>query len=136
MSATKEQVNTRKAHRIVAARFLLWAWGILTCCGLTLGGAEAIHSSIRPSQPLLPVTTQAPDRSLPSQDDDTPRLDLNASTLDDLLALPGVGPVTAKAILAFRETVGPFRYPEELMDVRGIGEKTFARLRPLVTCGP
>jgi competence protein ComEA len=59
-------------------------------------------------------------------------LDLNAATLTQLDALPGVGPATAQAIIDHRARVGRFRSVEELLDVRGIGPAKLEQLRPLV----
>lgn len=59
-------------------------------------------------------------------------LDLNAATLEDLQALPRVGPKTAAAILALRAERGRFAAVEDLLAVRGIGSKTLEQLRPLV----
>lgn len=58
-------------------------------------------------------------------------IDLNAATLAQLDALPGVGPVTAQAILARRDE-RRFTRVEELLEVDGIGQKTFERLEPHV----
>ena len=60
-------------------------------------------------------------------------VDLNTAQERDLDGLPGVGPVTAGRILAWRESKGPFRSVDQLREVDGIGEATFARLRELVT---
>jgi competence protein ComEA len=60
-------------------------------------------------------------------------LDLNTATLDQLDELPGVGPATAKAILAERERRGRFRSVDDLLDVRGIGPAKLDALRDLVT---
>lgn len=59
-------------------------------------------------------------------------LDLNAATAADLEELPGVGPVLAERILAWRDSDGPFTEVGQLREVSGIGEKTFQRLAPLV----
>lgn len=59
-------------------------------------------------------------------------VDLNRATAEELRALPGVGPVMAGRIVAFRRERGGFRKLEELMEVKGVGAKTFARLKPLV----
>ena len=57
-------------------------------------------------------------------------IDLNTATATELTQLPRVGARTASRILAFRQTHGPFQRPEELMNVKGIGEKAFKRLAP------
>src|SRR5690606_24242269 len=62
-------------------------------------------------------------------------LDLNAATQADLEELPGVGPVTAGHILAWRDQHGRFSSVDELLEVSGIGERTLAQLEPLVTVG-
>lgn len=59
-------------------------------------------------------------------------VDLNAATLEQLDALPGVGPVTAQAILQWRTENGRFTTVDDLLDVTGIGEKTLEDLRDLV----
>lgn len=59
-------------------------------------------------------------------------IDLNSATAAELESLPGVGPVTAGAIVAWREENGRFTAVEELQEVTGIGPKTFAKLEPLV----
>jgi competence protein ComEA len=53
-----------------------------------------------------------------------------------LEGLPGIGPTTAKEIVAYRAAHGPFRSVEQLDDVNGIGAGTIAALRDLVTTGP
>jgi competence protein ComEA len=59
-------------------------------------------------------------------------LDLNTATLADLDTLPGVGPVLAGRILAWREANGRFGSVDQLGEVPGIGERTLERLAPLV----
>ena len=59
-------------------------------------------------------------------------VDLNEATAEQLDGLPGVGPATATAILAYRDEHGRFGSVEELLDVRGIGEAKLEQLRPLV----
>lgn len=60
------------------------------------------------------------------------RLDLNRATAEQLDALPGVGPVTAQAILTWRSKHQKFSRVEELQEVDGIGPKTFAQIEPHV----
>ena len=59
-------------------------------------------------------------------------IDLNAATAESLDALPGVGPVIAARIVAWRAANGPFRTIEELGEVSGIGDAILSQLRPLV----
>lgn len=59
-------------------------------------------------------------------------VDLNAATVEDLDALPGVGPVTAAKILDWRTAHGRFTTVDQLREVAGIGAKTFERLKPHV----
>ncbi len=61
------------------------------------------------------------------------KVNLNTATLDQLDALPGVGPATATAIIEHRTKIGRFRSVTQLMDIPGIGEAKFAALRPRVT---
>jgi comEA protein len=55
---------------------------------------------------------------------------LNGATLADLDQLPGVGPKLAQRILAYRKGVGRFNAVEEIMGVKGIGPKNFAKMKP------
>ncbi len=60
------------------------------------------------------------------------RLDLNTATAQELEALPGIGPVLAQRIVAYRAQYGPFRTVEDLLAVRGIGPVLLEKIRPYV----
>jgi competence protein ComEA len=60
-------------------------------------------------------------------------VNLNTATVAQLETLPGIGKSTAERILDYREKNGAFKKIEDLMNVRGIGEKSFLKLKPLVT---
>jgi competence ComEA-like helix-hairpin-helix protein len=62
-------------------------------------------------------------------------VDLNTADAGSLEALPGVGPVLAARIVAYRDSAGPFASPEDLLAVRGVGEATLARFRERVRAG-
>jgi competence protein ComEA len=64
---------------------------------------------------------------------DSAAIDINAASAADFERLPGVGPRTAAEITAFRDLLGGrFTSIEQLLDVNGIGPKTFQKLRPYV----
>ncbi len=59
-------------------------------------------------------------------------VDINSATLTQLQNLPGVGPSLATRIIAYRKTIGAFRSPEQLMDVKGITPEKFSQIQSLV----
>lgn len=59
-------------------------------------------------------------------------ININRASAEQLTALPGIGPAKAGAIVDYRETYGKFETIEQLMEVKGIGPKTFARLKHLI----
>lgn len=73
--------------------------------------------------------------SAPEAQPDGPSVmvNINAATQAELEELPGIGPVTAAAILAWRTDHGAFTAVDELMEVSGIGEATLANIAPFVT---
>lgn len=60
-------------------------------------------------------------------------IDINTANQQELEALPGVGPVLASAIIERRSRYGPFQRTEDLKEVPGIGDKTYAKIAPYVT---
>jgi competence protein ComEA len=63
----------------------------------------------------------------------TAMVNLNTATAAQLEALPGIGKATAERIVEYRQKNGGFKKIEDLMNVRGIGEKSFLNLKPLIT---
>ncbi len=85
--------------------------------GSSVGGARDAPQS--PTTPTTPTKPAGP-------------LDLNTATADELDALPGVGPVTAAAIVAWRSANGRFATVEQLGEIDGIGPARLEKLRPMV----
>jgi len=90
------------------------------------GQPTAMGSSVSAST-AAPPETPTGKTSAPSG-----LVDLNAATVEDLDALPGVGPVTAAAIIAWRDANGRFANVDQLGDVDGIGPARLEKLRDLV----
>jgi len=90
---------------------------------------------------LLLATPLLAQRPPASPDAGTPApaaalVNLNTATVAQLESLPGIGPKTAVRIIDHRQKNGAFKKIEELMNVRGIGEKSFLKLKPLITVAP
>ena len=58
------------------------------------------------------------------------RVNLNTADVNELMTLPGIGQSKAATIIAYREEHGPFQRVEDLLNVSGIGQKTFEKLQP------
>jgi len=61
------------------------------------------------------------------------RVNVNTASAADLAAVKGIGQVKAQAIVEYREKNGPFKSVDDLVQVRGIGEKSLTVLRPQLT---
>ncbi|OBI79951.1 ComEA family DNA-binding protein [Mycobacterium sp. E740] len=94
------------------------------------GEPTAMGSSVSPGTAVTP-TAHAP----PTTGDGRPsgeKVNLNTATVEQLDTLPGVGPVTAAAIVAWRDANGRFTSVDQLGDVDGIGPARLEKLRDLV----
>lgn len=81
---------------------------------------------------IEPVGAGAPAAPGAAPGQSGPKVNLNTATAEQLDVLPGVGPVTAAAILSWRDENGRFGRIEDLLEVKGIGPATMAELEPLV----
>lgn len=86
----------------------------LTLCATTLGA-------------------QAPPQQAKASAAATAPINLNTATLAQLETLPGVGAKLAERIVAYRDKSGGFKKVEDLMSVQGVGEKSFLKLKPMIT---
>ena len=89
---------------------------------------EQVLVGVRAAAGVAPQAASAPVAS-----PGVPLVNLNTATAEQLDTLPGVGPVTASAILQWRSDHGAFSAVEELLEVSGIGDATLAEMAPFVT---
>ena len=106
--------------------------GCLVVADLLPNPSQSPHfgeSAIRQTDadPLVERPDNVPDNAAANV-----QVDLNQSSVEELQALPGIGPVLAERIRQYRRDKGNFTSIEEITKVRGIGAKRFARLRPYI----
>jgi competence protein ComEA len=65
--------------------------------------------------------------------DDINTININRASQGELTQLKGIGPVLSERIVQYREENGPFESPEEIMDVKGIGPKTWEKNKDRIT---
>ncbi|MGB9769617.1 MULTISPECIES: helix-hairpin-helix domain-containing protein [Caldisericum] len=63
----------------------------------------------------------------------TGKININSATKEELMTLPGIGEVKANAIIDYRTKNGPFKSIHDIVNVSGIGEKTFEKIKDLIT---
>jgi competence ComEA-like helix-hairpin-helix protein len=126
--------ETRALKRAVLILFVVsaarWGWSQR---GASI--SDAVDASILPE--LVEGTREAAQegarRNEPLGEGET--IDPNRASDVELDRLPGVGPATARAIVAARDEGSVFRRPEDLLEVRGIGERTLERMRARLSFG-
>ena len=87
---------------------------------------------------IIPAKNQESDSASASQGNNATasnngKININTADSAALQEIPGVGPATAEKIISYRETNGRFRNKEDLMNVSGIGEKTFEKMKDMIT---
>lgn len=112
---------TRSGHRM--ATLVMTASAVMTLC-------FAQRSTKSASLPALPHNPPAA-----AQADQAQLVDVNTAGLDELMTLPGIGQARAQAILDDRAANGPYRYPENLIRVKGIGEGILGQILDQITAG-
>jgi comEA protein len=107
----------------ISMRRFPFAVVLAVACALFTGGASAqAQDSTSSRKPKSATALSAP-------------ININSATASQLEGLPGIGARTAQLIVEHRQKNGGFKKIEELMNVKGIGEKSFLKLKPMVTVG-
>jgi competence protein ComEA len=83
-------------------------------------GATTTSAQNKATTPKATATATAP-------------VNLNTATAEQLATIPGVGPKMAERIIEYRQKNGGFKKVEDLMNVSGVGEKSFLKMKPLIT---
>ena len=91
----------------------------------------ALVAALAAAVPLTAQAQETPAKAGAPQ----PAVNINTASLDQIEALPGIGPRSAQRIVEYRTKNGGFKKVEDLMKIQGIGERSFLRLRALVTVG-
>jgi len=106
-----QNIHTRRT--VIATAWLGLA--IMVLCTITPGVAQAAGTK-----------TEVPDAA---------QIDINNASAEQLTAIPGIGKVMSERIVQFRDEHGAFKRIEDLLKIKGIGEKSFQKIRPYVRIG-
>lgn len=98
---------------------------------VTLQDGEKIWIPTLPPQSTSLTTPNVAQQ--PSPERVTKLVNINTASQEELETLPGIGPVLAQRIIAYRTEHGPFKTIEEILNVVGIGSKTFEKIKDLIT---
>lgn len=94
---------------------------------------EEVEARFQAHVAKLPGVNHSEGRTAPPhRAETTVRINLNTASSTELQQLPGIGPALSERIEAYRSTHGPFRRVGDITQVRGIGEKTLARIEPML----
>ncbi len=98
----------------------------------TINHAQKVEDEMIIYVPLVGEEVVTPANSSTSSSEDQ-LININKADIQGLTSLPGIGPAKAEAIISYREENGGFKSVQDLMEVTGIGQKTFEKLETYIT---
>ena len=102
-------------------RILVASLAIVAFASAGMSAAGAVQQKASPRAASKPASTAV--------------VNINSASASELESLPGIGAKTAARIIEYRQKNGPFKKVEELMNVRGVGEKNFLKLKAQISVG-
>lgn len=117
-----------KLNRTEWAAIALTVVFLIAAAAVTLAGSRSTGVAETALSPASGISAQ-------TAETESEKININTAAAAELEALPGIGPALAARIVDYRAAHGPFQMPEELMNVSGIGEKTYAGLAEQITVG-
>ncbi len=106
------------------------AFPLIALATLVLAQPQLVHAQAKDTKPAAakpaPPAAKAASGAI---------VNINTASATEIATLPGVGAKMAARIIEYRQKNGPFKKVEELMNVRGIGEKNFLKLKPQLAVG-
>ena len=117
--------------RIAAASFCIAAAAANVASYINAGKPSSVTIERGPAvyEELPQIRQEVPEETSETRAAQDGRIDLNTASSEELQTLKGIGPTKAQAIIDYRNRYGGFTCIEEITEVKGIGEKTFEKIR-------
>ena len=135
-------MKLRRTEKVaIAVTVLIFAMLAGYGYGSSQGGSGTfyVHTEREMTNPPLPTAAPAAETISPTTAGTLSpgalagRVNINTATVAELQTLPGIGETIAERIIKYREEHGRFETADDIMNVQGIGEKTYEKLRELIT---
>ncbi|MFH0783798.1 MAG: helix-hairpin-helix domain-containing protein [Pseudomonadota bacterium] len=122
-----------KALHLLLVVLFTFTLGLSAISGDALAATEKKEVTAPADKAALPKVTADEKNKATKATKGIPKdVNINTADKDMLTLLPGIGPVTAEAIIAYRKANGNFKSIDELTKVKGIGDKTLVKLKPFL----
>ena len=109
---------------------------VLSLVAVTALLVSAPHAAAQTASPESSLRSTSRSAAKPALATTSAPININTASAGELDGLPGIGAKTAARIVEYRQKNGPFKKIEELMNVRGVGEKNFLKLKAHITVAP